>query len=311
MSSPVTIIRRKRNLFKITVWVLISLLLVALLACSAVSIYIGWSLTHPVKEPLMESPADYGLSYVDAEFTSLEGDVLLRGWYMPAADRDDPMTLIIAHGYRNNREYVDVGTLDLSKRLIAQGYNVLLFDFRNSGESEGNLTSVGQFEKYDLLAAIEWVKVNHPSSIGLIGFSMGGSTALLAAAEDLDVKGVVADSPFSNLYEYLETNLPVWSELPDFPFTPLILTLLPPITGIDPKAASPIDALDDIYPRPILFIHSDMDDKIPYTESAKMAERYPDRFALWQSTGAGHADTYLLDKPGYVERLAAFFEPLR
>ncbi|GIQ68286.1 alpha/beta fold hydrolase [Xylanibacillus composti] len=311
MSSPVTIVKRKRSPFKITAWVVAGALLLAILASCAVSIYVGWNLTHPVKEALSESPADYGLSYEEAEFTSLEGDILLKGWYMPAADREDPMTLIIAHGYRNNREYPQVGTLDLSKRLIAKGYNVLVFDFRNSGESEGNMTSVGEFEKYDLLAAIDWVKHHHPSSIGLIGFSMGGSTALLAAAEDPDVKGVVADSPFSNLYEYLERNLPVWSDLPDFPFTPLILSLLPPITGINPHAASPIDVLDEIYPRPVLFIHSETDDKIPYTESVRMAEQYPDRFELWRTADAGHADSYLLDQVEYVERLAAFFEPLR
>ncbi len=99
MSSPVTIAARRRSPVKIAVWMLVSVVLLAVLASCAVSIYVGWNLTHPVKEALTSSPAEYGLSYEEAEFTSWEGDIPLQGWYMPAADREDPMTLIIAHGY--------------------------------------------------------------------------------------------------------------------------------------------------------------------------------------------------------------------
>src|SRR5690625_6435167 len=77
---------------------------------------------------------------------------------------------------------------------------------------------------------------------------MGGSTALLAAAQSDDVVGVVADSPFSDLEDYLKVNLPVWSHLPDFPFTPLILGIMPIITDLDPKEPSPNSVLDDIAP---------------------------------------------------------------
>lgn len=35
--------------------------------------------------------------------------------------------------------------------LVEHGMNVLLFDYRNSGESAGEMTSVGQYEVRDLL----------------------------------------------------------------------------------------------------------------------------------------------------------------
>ena len=50
----------------------------------------------------------------------------------------------------------------------------------------------------------------------LLGFSMGASTAILAAAESQDVDAVIADSPFSDLTSYLDENLSVWSNLPSF-----------------------------------------------------------------------------------------------
>src|SRR5690625_7050105 len=117
---------------------------------------------------------------------------------------------------------------------------------------------------------------------------MGGSTALLAAAQSDDVVGVVADSPFSDLEDYLKVNLPVWSDLPDFPFTPLILGIMPIITDLDPNEASPISVLDDIAPRPDLFIQNAGDASIASTESELRADTHPDVFGLWLTDGDGH-----------------------
>src|SRR5699024_5857875 len=110
----------------------------------------------------------------------------------------------------------------------------------------------------------------------------------LAAAQSDDVAGVVDDSPFSDLEDYLKVNLPVWSDLPSFPFTPLILGIMPIITDLDPKEASPISVLDDIAPRPVLFIHNEGDTSIPYTESETMYREHPDVFEFWLPTGEGH-----------------------
>src|SRR5690625_5772218 len=74
------------------------------------------------------------------------------------------------------------------------------------------MATVGAKEQLDLLGVIDWVDENYEEPIGLLGISMGASTSLLAAAQTDDVIGVVADSPFSDLQEYLKVNLPVWSD---------------------------------------------------------------------------------------------------
>jgi fermentation-respiration switch protein FrsA (DUF1100 family) len=147
--------------------------------------------------------------------------------------------------------------------------------------------------------------------IGLIGFSMGATTSLLAAAEVPNIAGIVADSPFSQLKPYLKQNLSVWSRLPNFPFTWFIINILPLLTGIDPHQVDALFAVQQIYPRPVLFIHSQDDSAVPFTHSEKMWSMHQDRFELWKTEKAGHVGTYQLYTQEYTSRVLTFFKHLR
>ncbi|HEU4964398.1 MAG TPA: alpha/beta fold hydrolase, partial [Bacilli bacterium] len=229
--------RRRVSKWKILIWTLV----IVLLAVPITSGVVGWVLTHPAKKPLTTTPASVGLAYDDVTFTSRDG-TKLRGWWLPGGD--EQRVVVMAHGFRGNRE--GEPALPTAQALVAQGISVLLFDFRNSGESDGEMTTVGLFEKEDLLAAIDYVEgAGHGGQgIGLLGFSMGAATALMAAADAPEVQAVVADSPFSDLQTYLGENMPHWTHLPDFPFTSVILWELPYLIGHDPKEISPIAAVD-------------------------------------------------------------------
>lgn len=306
---------RTRRPLRIVLWSAAVLVVIALLVCSGISTYVGWQLTHPVRAPINDSPASYQIIYEDVEFRSRKDDILLKGWFMPAAasiEAGDELkpNIIIAHGYEKNRLHDSADVLSLSKELVSRGHHVLTFDFRNSGESEGTLTSVGVYERYDLLGAVDWMKANHPGEIVLLGFSMGATTSLLAAADEPAIAGVIADSPFNHLTRYLEKNLPLWSDLPNFPFTPLIMTIMPRITGFDPNEADALTAVDRIYPRPVLFIHSVDDESIPHTESEAMWAKHPDRFEFWKTSEAGHARNYPHQPQPYLTKIDEFMDKL-
>jgi uncharacterized protein len=276
-----------------------------------ISCFVGWKLTHPMRLPLDDSPENFGLEYQDIEFSSRTKDVKLAGWLLtPANQESTAMTLILSHGYAGTRLEKGLPALSLAKTLVEAGYSVLMFDFCNSGLSSGHLTTIGFLEKQDLLGAIDWVRDHLPGKLGLIGFSMGATTSLLAAAEMPDIAGVVADSPFSQLKPYLKQNLSVWSRLPNFPFTWLIITILPRLTGIDPNQVDALIAVNHIYPRPVLFIHSRDDSAIPFTHSEKMWRTHQDRFEFWKTEKAGHVGTYQLYTQEYTSRVLAFFEHL-
>ncbi|MCZ8512791.1 alpha/beta fold hydrolase [Paenibacillus filicis] len=307
---------RRRSSWARWIWPLGSLIVFLLASSIGISIYVGWKLTHPVPKPLDDSPDHYGMSFESIQFQSRQGGILLKGWYIPgkppAEGTEAPAkpNLILAHGYDNNRLQKSSELLRLAKDMTDLGYNVMMFDFRNAGESGGNLTSVGYYEKFDLLAAVDWMMAQHPGKLALVGYSMGASTALLTAAEDPAVTGVIADSPFNHLTHYLQDNLPVWSHLPNIPFTPLILEILPRLTGFDPDQVDALSAVDRIYPRPVLFIHSTDDTSMPYMNSESMWEKHKDRFEFWKTSGAGHAKSYPKMPKEYVEHLNDFLQKL-
>ena len=84
-----------------------------------------------------------------------------------------PMTVIMSHGYAGTRLEKGLPALALAKAIVDAGYHVLMFDFRNSGNSEGNITTVGSLEKEDVLGAIDWVQEHIPSKICFTGFFHG------------------------------------------------------------------------------------------------------------------------------------------
>jgi len=303
MKQPPT----RKKTAKIVGIIVAVLLLLAIIICVVISIYVGYSMTHPEKKPIDQLPSDYGMEYDEIGFSSKEDGLNLAGWVLHP-EESPKMTVILAHGYKGNRFEDHVSFFSMAEDLLEKGYRVVMFDFRYAGDSDGKMATVGAKEQLDLLGVIDWVDENYEEPIGLLGISMGASTSLLAAAQTDDVIGVVADSPFSDLQEYLKVNLPVWSDLPNFPFTPLILTLMPIISDLNPKDASPISVLDDIAPRPVLFIHNKGDDSIPYTESEKMMEKHPDVFELWLPDGDGHVKAYKQNKAEYIDRVDSFFE---
>ncbi len=307
-SSPATRKRPGTRISRKIVWTAgIIIILLGFAACIGISVYVGTNLTKPVKKEIEVLPSDYEMAYKDIEFMSKDEETKLSGWVLePSVPAK--MNVIFAHGYKGNRYEENIPFLPLASNLLADGYRVIMFDFRYAGDSEGEMTTVGVKEKLDLIGAIDWTTANYKEPVGLLGISMGASTSILAAADSDAVIAVVADSPFSDLHDYLEVNMPVWTDLPNFPFTPLILTIIPMMADIDLKEASPINVLDKMSPRPILFIHNKGDGSIPYTESEMMAKKDPEHFNLWLTEGDGHVKSFEQNSEEYVEKVKGFFE---
>ncbi len=144
----------------------------------------------PCKRSSKRNACKYRLSYENVSFTSERDGIPLIGWSIPAATSNG-LTVIVAHGYKNNRLQDNVPVMSLIEKLSSKGYNFYMFDFRNSGESGGDQTTVGEYEQLDLLAAIRYVKEHRSDKIVLLGYSMGAATSLLAATQSPDVAAVI------------------------------------------------------------------------------------------------------------------------
>lgn len=304
-SSGASLARPRQRRLVITA--AIGLILLAAAAICAISGYVGWNITHPAHRAIDASPAAWGLAYEEVVFTSREGGLQLKGWLIKApANRQ---TVIFAHGYGRNRLQDDVPLLPIVQVLVDKGYNVLLFDFRNSGESEGRLTSVGQYEVYDLLGAVDFARSRPDLNprITLCGFSMGAAVAIMAGAREPSVAAVIADAPFADLKTYLTGNLSIWTNLPEVPFNQTVMAITPLLTGIDVEKVSPLKEISNLGDRPLLLIHGEADSDVPVEHSELLQKKYP-YAQLLRVAGAKHVRSFQADRERYIAAVVSFLE---
>ena len=289
-------------------WHIIIIVVVLVLAGAFVglSIYLGNSTTTVERVPVEENPTDLGLAYEDIEFTSHDDALTLRGWYLPAGDSE--CIIIMVHGGDMHRADPSIGMLDIAVALVEHDYNVLMFDLRGHGESGGERMSAGYYEKNDLLGAIEFSKGRGFERIGVLGFSMGGATTLMTAAESDDIDCIASDSSFADLADIMGREFKARSGFPEFFLSP-VLTMVKIIYGVDFKAVKPVAAVPEISPRPIFFIHGAEDTFVPTEHVHRLAEAADNpRNELWIVPGAGHVKSYMTVPDDYIGKITGFFD---
>jgi len=266
-----------------------------------ISFYVFYESTHPDKVISQETPLKYGYKYIDIEFYNAD-NIKLKGWFIPAKDITTNKAIICLHGYPFDKGDILNQTLFLSK-----DYNLLLFDFRYFGLSEGKYTTIGLKEQNDVLGAVKYLQSNGYDKIGVLGFSMGGSTALMAAEKNKDIKAVVTDSAFANLDIMFRKEK--FDEIPFknlFLFTTRLISKL--LVGLNPKDVSPMDSVKN-YDTPILIIHSESDDYIS-VDNAYLISNNARNPELWiiKNKNAKHGLEYNAVKEEYESRVLEFFK---
>lgn len=288
----------------------ISLIIIAIvlfLGTLILSYVVGSKLTYPVPTPVTKTPKVEGLAYQNIHFPSRDDKLSLSGWLIPSSS-ETKRIVIEAHGYRENRES-DHPSLPTAKALHDAGFSVMMFDFRDEGDSPGKEVSVGEYEVRDLLGAVDYAKSLGYTDIGIIGYSMGASTALDATADDPDVKATIADSPFADLQTYLESNMSVWTHLPAFPFNGEIFWEMKHFFHLDPNTVDPLKALESAKPRPILLIAGTADTTVPMQNSEELYEELKGdaEDTLWTVPGAKHVGAYDVEPVEYEQHVTQFF----
>lgn len=119
-------------------------------------------------------------AYSSASFASLDGITTLNGWLFTAVQKP-VSTVIMVHDQGNNRLQFDVETASLYDFFVDNGFNVLSFDLRHSGNSKGSLSTFGYSEWADVIAAISYVRrISSTKDVILYGFGSGVSACLIA-----------------------------------------------------------------------------------------------------------------------------------
>ncbi len=152
----------------------------------------------PFQSPVFDDPNNYDLEYEDVTFRARDG-VELSGWLIKGSN---DRVIIQSHfgvqccrsGYTpEGKRWIkgwdtDVSFLRQAKYLNEAGYTVLMYDFRNHGNSgAGTLPWItwGPSEALDVVAAVDYISKHpsyHSAAIGLLSICMGQGACIAAFA---------------------------------------------------------------------------------------------------------------------------------
>ena len=168
-----------------------NILLILILFLPLTSLLGFYSSIKPPKIVSDITPKDLEFDYEKVSFITSDG-IKLIGWWLPNKN-PAAKTLVLLHGYPADKGDILPALAFLNKR-----YNLLLFDFRYLGQSEGRYSTAGAKETADLTAAIQYLKTRGINEIAY-GFSMGGAVALMTAKQAPEIKAIISESSYASL----------------------------------------------------------------------------------------------------------------
>jgi pimeloyl-ACP methyl ester carboxylesterase len=313
----------RKRLLRVIKWVVGILALIIVVLLYGV---IPWFLSNFVttnnfrfRDPnARRTPASLGLTFRDTAFESSD-HIPLKGWYIPASlpSGDEAHgTIIYCHGLHRSR----VEMLPMAEFGHSLGYDGLLFDFRNHGQSGGTVTSIGYWERLDVEAAVRdaLTRENAPRPVIVWGVSMGAAAALMAAAEDPQINAVISDSTFLSFDRVIQHHYHLivhllrrhwwwFPPLPSFPITNEIIAWSAWRAHFRPSAFNLETAVQRIAPRPILFVAVKDDVRMP-PQIARTLYSLDDASikALVVVPGRRHGEGFNESRPPYEAAVAAF-----
>lgn len=223
-------------------------------------------------------PQSYGLQYEDVAITASDG-TRLHGWWLPAKV---PARGSVLHLHGNAANVSN--HLPLVAWLPAQGFNVLMFDYRGFGRSEGQPTLDGVVD--DGAAALRYLRTRpgvDGSRLIVLGQSLGGATALrLLALDSEGVRLAVIEASFAS-YRGIARDAARQSVV----LAPLVSIAAPLLPGAQADPVAGIGALQV----PLLIVHGTADEVIPIKHSEQLVAAAPPGTRFIRVEGARHMES--------------------
>lgn len=274
------------------------------------------AMTYRPKVHVSDDPSrQLGYQFQPVSFHSTDG-VPLAGWWIPgfndaknrnhASDDSIDRTVIICHGLAANKS----NQLVIARSFVPAGYNVLIFDFRAHGDSGGQLSSLGDLERYDVLGAVKWLRENRAAQaqkIYGVGISMGAA-ALIAAASEPTVEGRAFDA--IAVYDTFDSLPMLTKRLARTRFIPPLswaisgfaLPFASAQVGVNLDDFIPGKAIQNVWPRPVMIVHGVSDEIIEFQNGLNLFhDASAPKEKLWIN-GANHNSVIQDDNAGKAIR---------
>ena len=239
----------------------------------------------PGVRALADPPPQLGLA-VQRVILPTEDSLTLVGWAIPASESSG-WWMLICHGNAGNLS--DSGRPLHYAGLRALGLNLLAFDYRGYGESEGSPSEEGLYR--DALAAYTYLRDTRgvpASRIVLFGHSLGSAVAV-DLANRVPAAGLILEGAFTSAVDRGQ-------EI--YPYIPVRRLARSRFGSLEKIAGIPI---------PKLFLHAAADEVIPLAHGRRLYEAAPEPKTFVELAG-GHGDAFDADSARYFGSIARFLE---
>ena len=265
---------------------LLSLLLLVAMCYGAAALYLFIMQPRLLYYPdipgrvLEATPAAIGLAYEDVTLQTRDG-VRLHAWFIPA--EHPRATVLFCHGNAGNISH----RLDSIHLLHSLGLQVLIFDYRGYGQSEGNPSEAGTYRDVD--AAWRYLREARglpASQIIVFGRSLGAAVAADLASRTRP-GAVILESAFTSVPD-LAAGIYPWL----------------PVRLLSRYRYDNLDKLTRIE-GPLLLVHSREDEIIPFAHGVRLFESAHEPKAFLETSG-GHNDAFQGSRKAYTHGLQSF-----
>ncbi|MDP2883592.1 MAG: alpha/beta hydrolase [Ignavibacteria bacterium] len=215
-------------------------------------------------------------------WVTAEDGVKLHGWFAPAESAKT--TLVISHGNAGNISHRYL----LMRSLLRHKFNVLMYDYRGYGRSEGTPGEVGIYKDgrafFDYASNLPEV---NPQRIILWGTSLGGAVAIDVATQRA-AAGLILESTFTSGKDVARIL---------YPFLPVHFFLRSKFNSIEKIRTLNI---------PTLIMHGEHDSIIPLGLGRKLFNAANEPKQFYEIPGADHNDTFFVGGDEYFNRIDQF-----
>jgi len=297
---------------------LVLLLFAAILVIVAATL-LAWGLTHP---PRMGdgkalailhrmSPSDLGLQFSDIYFDVVDesrppAKIRIAGWWMPSEVPSD-RCVILLHGYADAK----IGAIAWAPIFHKLGWNILAIDHRAHGDSGGDQTTGGHFERHDVSQVIDQLRMTQPAAtktLVLFGVSMGSAVATQTAAIRDDLDGLILES-FVGSFIFASDAQTHLMGLPGGLTGKLSAHIAAWMTGADFHNDTALHAMGNVK-CPVLLILGSDDPFADQIAVERVAGELPN-VQMWQPQGVDHVRAMSAGYEEYVRRIAAYLDSIK
>jgi uncharacterized protein len=238
-------------------------------------------------------------------------DIELSAWWITPQNTNNK-TVIVTHGIGTSRR--DFNTLMPAGMLVKEGFNVLLVDSRDTGESTctDGRHSAGQEESDDFARVADWLVSEQglrAESIGMFGVSGGAIATSLTPAKTENISAFAMEGTIFD-FNAAATREVEYQGFPGFLWQ-LALVSAQLFHGVNLAETAVTDSIAAAGERPMLILHGDNDQRLDYQSSVdfvEYAKSVGTEIELVTFEGADHTEGMLSESNRYAQALTKFFE---